>query len=285
MIAQDAADRLRQDGFVTFPNILDAPMLERLRATTQRLIDTQPASVRQHVRYQGTNIDIWFQDPALTDIVCWPRSLDTLRQLGFSRPKYWSGYIISKPPGGPPLYWHQDWPFWSDPISASPQSAQLFLMYYLVDTRRENGCLRVIPESHRRRVELHDLLPPAHESETYGADLSHPMFRADPLEIDVPVKAGDLVIGDARVLHAAHPNRSDGWRTVMTLWYYPSFDEMPPAIRRAVTRGDRSLPAGLSDRQRRRIEPLRPVYDGPLDVAPAKWDRTPAKYLARSAGA
>merc|ERR1711988_778122 len=34
-----------------------------------------------------------------------------------------------------------------------------------------------------------------------------------------------MEIGDARVLHAAHPNNSDERRTVITLWYLPMYDQ------------------------------------------------------------
>ena len=55
--------------------------------------------------------------------------------------------LLSKPPYGPPLYWHNDWQFWDDAISAEPMAQKLFGMVYLVDTTPANGCLRVIPES------------------------------------------------------------------------------------------------------------------------------------------
>ena len=79
-------------------------------------------------------------------------------------------------------------------------------MYYLIDTNRNNGCLRAIPGSHRKRHRLHDL-PPQGAEEIRDVDESHPALLIDPDEVDVPVKAGDLVIGDHRLLHSAHPNR------------------------------------------------------------------------------
>ena len=51
-----------------------------------------------------------------------------------------------------------------------------------------------------------------------------------PGAIDVEVKAGDLVLGDARVLHAAHPNNSDKRRTLITMWYMPEYDKLPPQM-------------------------------------------------------
>ena len=65
-------------------------------------------------------------------------------------------------------------------------------MYYLIDTNRNNGCLRAIPGSHRKRHRLHDLLPQRAE-EIRDVDESHPALQLDPDEVDVPVKAGDLV--------------------------------------------------------------------------------------------
>ena len=59
------------------------------------------------------------------------------------------GYSLSKPGGGPALYWHRDWHHWSCKAeSEQPRGTQLFLMVYLVDTTPDNGCLRVIPRSH-----------------------------------------------------------------------------------------------------------------------------------------
>ena len=84
---------------------------------------------------------------------------------------------------------------WDDPSSYTDEPVQVFLMYYLIDTDRENGCLRVIPGSPRRRQRLHGL-PPAHGKEiaTVGGD--RPVLQPDPDEVDVPVRAGDLAIGD-----------------------------------------------------------------------------------------
>ena len=69
-------------------------------------------------------------------------------------PKFWSGFVISKPPHSPPLYWHHDGVLWEHPISYTNQPQQYFLMYYLVDTNVHNGCLRLIPGSHLKRQPL-----------------------------------------------------------------------------------------------------------------------------------
>ena len=39
--------------------------------------------------------------------------------------------------------------------------------------------------------------------------------------VDVPVQAGDLILGDARVLHGARKNQTEQRRSLVTLWYMP----------------------------------------------------------------
>jgi ectoine hydroxylase-related dioxygenase (phytanoyl-CoA dioxygenase family) len=49
------------------------------------------------------------------------------------------------------------------------------------------------------------------------------MFCDHPDAVDVPVKAGALVIGEGRVLHAAHGNRSNRRRTLLLGWHSRPF--------------------------------------------------------------
>ena len=98
-------------------------------------------------------------------------------------------------------------------------------MLYLVDTSPKNGCLRVIPKSHRQRVPL-DVHHPGHSH--WGEDVETDKALPEAVErgvaeqpgaVDVAVKAGDLVIGDSRLYHAARANASDARRTCLTMWY------------------------------------------------------------------
>ena len=45
------------------------------------------------------------------------------------------------------------------------------------------------------------------------------MFSDDPDQVYVPVKAGDLVLLDGRILHAADRNRTDQRRTLVLAWH------------------------------------------------------------------
>jgi len=276
----DAArqEQLLTQGFCHFPKILDQEILGDLIRVTDRLLDAEPAERHDKFRYQGSNIGVAYQDPVFARLFTWPNTLEALASLGYPDPKWWSGFLLSKPPHGPPLYWHQDWWAWDHPRSADPHLLQAFLMYYLTDTTRENGCLRLIPGTHARRVDLHEKLPPAHSEETYEAPLDAPMFSLHPQEIDVPVKAGDLVVGDARLLHAAHANQTGQRRSLLTLWYFPGFEDLPEPIRAFVGRKKPlESPDWWEGEAGKLMEPLVPRYAGSAE--PAQWNRVPGEHL------
>lgn len=274
-----ALEQLQRDGYCLFPRCGTPELIARLRLATDKLFAALSPEHRKGFGNQGTHATLAYQDPVFVELIAWPPALAALASLGFPRPRYWSGYPIAREPHTGPLYWHQDWPFWDEPEAADPLPHQLFLMWYLTDTRRENGCLRVIPGSHVKRHALHETTANSHDgSLRHINDPNHPAYAPHPDQVDVPVRAGDLVIGDARVLHASHANTTDERRTVITLWYLPRYEEAGERLRAA---WQKALfiqpPADLPPEWRQRLDPLLPGYAGSIE--PAKWNRVPGKAL------
>ena len=222
-------DQLIRDGYCLIGDVLDADILHRLRQVTDQLLNAQGQEIRAQQRSTGSMIDVGVH-PIFAELVAYPPARAALETLGFLRPRWMSGYVISKPPNSPALFWHQDWWGWDDPSSYTPLPQQLFLMYYLVDTTPHNGCLRLLRGSHLRRHRMHDEVPDAHTDELRRvADPDHPAYQSIPEEVDVPVAAGDVVIGDARLLHSAHANKSD---PAPHRHYSVVFPVLRPALRR-----------------------------------------------------
>lgn len=244
-------DALISNGYTVIKGVINMNMIEELRVWSDKILSNTP--VPHDIRYQGSDFFVhtersWsamapekrdlldidpcnFPDPMATQIIDHPLQLNVCRKIGLENLKSHEKIIIlSKPSYGPPLYWHQDFMQWDSPQAATPWPTQIFLSYYLVETTRENGCLRVIPGSHRKRHKLHDILPEAHGKELQAVeDLSHPAFADYPDAVDVPLGAGDLLIGDARLLHAAWPNQSDQRRTLLLAWHEVFSFPQPPS--------------------------------------------------------
>ena len=221
-------EKLTTEGFCILEDVLTDEFLNELRAETDRLLDgvTHPPEWK----YQGSDLHVrGSENPVIDRLVRWQPAFDALDTMGLGDFKSNGGFIIlSKPPGGPPLYWHQDWMDWNDPISLAPWPQYLFLSYYLVDTDLRNGCFQIIPGSHRKRLALHDKLDAPHQESAYNADPNdQAMFTDHPNAVDVPVKAGSLVLGEGRCLHAARANQSESRRTLLLGWHERPRDTVP----------------------------------------------------------
>ena len=83
------------------------------------------------------------------------------------------------------------------------------------------------PGTHLKRIDLHDKLITAHEggggndggARSIDRD-EHPyMFDDHPDQVNVFSKAGSLVLGDMRILHAAHENKKSTRRNLLLIWH------------------------------------------------------------------
>ena len=83
--------------------------------------------------------------------------------------------------------------------------AQVFVMIYLQDTTPQNDCLHVIPGSHKKLHDLHHVN--AHtESLSRVENPRDGLFKSLPDQAAIPVNSGDVIVGDARLIHGAFPN-------------------------------------------------------------------------------
>ena len=151
--------QLIEDGFCRILNVAPAELIAQARQVADRVMEMAETGADRAELIQHTSVELW-KLPALAPLMGLPAALEVLAALGYPRPRYYTGFCISKwPETGPALYWHQDGIYWDQAISYTDVPHQFFLMYYLVDTNRTNGCRRVIPGSHRKRHRLHALPP------------------------------------------------------------------------------------------------------------------------------
>lgn len=263
-------------GFCTFPNVLSTAQVSDLNQIVNELLALQSHEHFEAQKSSGSMINVK-DDERFAPLIAHPKALDCLSQLDFLSPKWSSGFIISKPGFSPALFWHQDWWGWSHERSYQKPTQMAFLMYYLVDTNRKNGCLRLIPNSHTKRHPLHDVLTAPHAEYRELKDPEHPAYQDAVGEIDVEVAAGDLIVGDARLLHAAHANQTKERRSVITLWFFPNFETMPLDLQASIDpTGRHGWPETWSSEALKVIEDLKPHVP---EATPLSWNRIPDQRL------
>ena len=278
------ADELEDRGFVHAQSVFDPRFMDQLLLRAHATLFRETADAREAVKSNGSLIHL-ADNPEYADVIASPLLLKLLHDCGATDPRFTGGFLISKPGGGPPLFWHQDWWGWDDDLSYDPRAQQLFVMIYLTDTSVENGCLRVIPKSHRVDHLLHHL-DTAHSEGMQGyKDPANSAYADHPDQVAVPVRAGDVLIGDARLIHGAFANRTGGERPLLTLWFMPHWKSMPAKMRslayKGFMRGD-DIPSSVANPRtfldwpeplRTRIAHLLPPDDG--GIAPMPWNRIP----------
>jgi ectoine hydroxylase-related dioxygenase (phytanoyl-CoA dioxygenase family) len=147
------------------------------------------------------------------DLATYPAILDAVEDLLGPDLLVHSTSAFAKRPGSPEFVsWHQDSYYWG---LTPPRLASAWVA--LSDSTPENGCLRVVPRSHRRSRLLHTTRP--HEHNLLGTGL-HVTDDVDVSRaVDVRLRAGEMSFHHMDIVHGSGPNRSDGPRIGFAIRY------------------------------------------------------------------
>ena len=126
-----------------------------------------------------------------------------------------SALFCKRGKGGKPTPWHQDGQYWPmRPLRACT------VWIALDPSTTENGCLRVIPGSHKSgKIIDHDV--DQDEKGVLGQEVSLAAMP-DASPVDVVLEPGMISIHDVFTVHGAEPNNSGARRGGLTFRYMPS---------------------------------------------------------------
>ena len=145
----------------------------------------------------------------------------------------WNCSFFAKPAGiGKRVPWHQDGEYW--PIRPLATCS----VWLAIDpSTRENGCLEVIPGSHKRAA----LLDHEHNaSKELALPLELKEGEYDPASaVAIELEPGQISLHDVFLCHGSEPNRSAGPRRGMTMRFMPTssvYDRSLPHHRQGESR-------------------------------------------------
>ena len=67
-----------------------------------------------------------YENHFFAQLVSYLSALNAPEMLGYYKPRWSTGFVISKPSKSPALFWYQDWWGWNDLISYTNIPQQLF---------------------------------------------------------------------------------------------------------------------------------------------------------------
>ncbi len=149
------------------------------------------------------------QDPAIRAFCERPEFVALGTQLlGPDVDLYWNQSVFKQPECAKEFPWHQDDGY--TPVEPSPY---LTLWLALNDATAENGCISVMPGSHKNGTIEH-----------WDSPIGRVCYSSDEPDqgIRVPIKAGSLIAFWSLTFHKSGPNVSDGTRKAFVIQYSQS---------------------------------------------------------------
>jgi phytanoyl-CoA hydroxylase len=209
-----------ENGYLLVPGVFDAGEVEEMRDAIARILESVEgtAADRNH-RWSGVDEtlqlkgfhDLQYHDAVFARLVAHPRLVGVLTDLiGPNVQLHHSKMLVKPPEQGAPFPMHQDQPYFPH-----ERHSLVAASVHLDDTDEENGCLHVIPGSHR-------LGPLEATGDAHTVDY--------PLESGVPCPAGvgDVLFFNYLTIHGSGTNRSTRTRRNVLFQYRDPADVPVP---------------------------------------------------------
>jgi len=211
-----------QDGYVIPSFTLSSDKVAALVRTLDALIaanpDVRPEKlVSAHI--EGRNSEGVVGSADFLALAHDPDILDMVEQLIGPDIILWGCHIFCKPAGdGLETPFHQDGHYW--PIRPL---ATCTVWVALEESSRENGCLQVIPGSHRDRKTVAHVGRPDEEL-TLNQQVAEGAIDLSTA-VDIELAPGQMSMHDVYLVHGAAPNQSNRRRTGVALRFMPGNSE------------------------------------------------------------
>ena len=220
-LTAEETEQFHERGFVKNLPLLDEAGVQALQDGFMRMVGAPPKDVDIYRVNNWHKANHWFYE--LTQM---PAILDYVEDiLGPDFFQWGGGFFIKFPHDEKMVPWHQDAKYW--PLEPRT-TVTVWLAVFDVDV--DNGCMRVIPGSHRWGDLRHNDLAGAKDWKSGDQqDSKYVLWQTvDPSEfdegdaVDLMMKAGEISLHDDDLIHGSLGNTSDRMRAGITIRYSPT---------------------------------------------------------------
>ena len=198
-----------RDGYYLYHNPLFTP--QRMAGLTQIF--------EEHLAAKGDKLSDeldtpHFRDPRLLDYLMSDEVLDLVEPIIGPNIGLWSSHFICKDPFvGRATPWHEDSSYWQSRVDGFEKIITVWLA--LDRSNRGNGCMRVIPGTHRggfSDYESIDARTNTFDTQVKDVDEAQAVY--------FEIEPGECSLHDSRIVHGAKPNTSPYRRCGYTMRYF-----------------------------------------------------------------
>jgi hypothetical protein len=208
--------RYREEGYLLVRRpVFEAGRFEALKARFEAILAELPAEERPE------SMDVpHFMHPDLLGWAFDRRVLSLVEPILGPDLALFSTHFICKPTGnGRRVPWHEDSAYWRGQI----EPMEVCTVWLAIDSStRVNGCMMVIPRSHREgRAGFSDYGPVDSRPSVFPTEIVEPQ-RDDGRRVYLELQPNHCSLHDARIQHGSEPNTSAIRRCGWTLRFCPT---------------------------------------------------------------
>ena len=210
MLTPDQVASYQSKGYITVPGIIGAGQIAELRRVTDEFVeksrqvtehtadyDLEPGHTPETPQLRRLKRPEELH-PAYDRVFRDARILDMVAQLVGPDVRHFGGKLNMKSAGfGSPVEWHQDHAF-----GPTRSNDDILAVGLAIDPMSlENGCMTVVPGSHKGPIFDH------YQDDIFAGAVTEPDFKPEPV-VPLLLEAGDISIHHGRLLHASALNRT-----------------------------------------------------------------------------
>lgn len=206
----DAKQQFDTEGYVLFPEVLDAELIREASDHVAWLQSKNPG-----LRPEQLGHTLMTNDPFWVRLISDDRLLDIAQQFIGPDIALFASHYISKPPhDGQPVLWHQDGSYWPlEPMEV------VTLWLAVDDSLPENGCMRVIPGT--QSLSLQEMKPNTKVANVLQSGMDEALVD-ESKAVDLILKAGGVSVHHPNIVHGSNANNSAMRRCGLTIRYIPA---------------------------------------------------------------
>ncbi len=192
-LTTDEINQFRKDGFLGPIKMCSPEEMAPIRTDIEALLQTAPPDHKQkrHNRHLDSRV--------MYDLSTHPEILSRMISLYGPDLLLWRTNFFIKDKGTKAIPWHQDFNYWplEPPIIISAWIA-------IDPSTKENGCVQIIPGSHRKVIPHVKATPDVQFQEMADAGYYNPK---DLVELEM--QPGEFILFNERTLHHSEANQSE----------------------------------------------------------------------------
>lgn len=216
-MSEQLKDQYEQDGYVILEGLFSEDEVTALKVEKRRVMERVREERGPDALKHGVYVGMAAASPRFREAAAQPALAAVLKSLIGEHVLFLSDKVVFKDASvdfGSP--WHQDYPYWKG-------SNKVSVWIALDDAVPENGCLRVVPGSHKLGYVQHDGKPDGNGFVNRLTSESVDSARI----VDLPAKRGTAIVFHDLLFHSSYPNESGADRVALISTYKDGTQDDP----------------------------------------------------------